>query len=169
MTRAAGIRSVVLGALAAACTAPAPAPARPIENVAPGAPRPVVIPREDIARHVVPSTLDAVRELLAGRWDGRSYDYDAGQGFSGVAGDSPRHVLVFGRDGTYRWHLACEHGGNYLVTRERDDVVVYRDRRYTCHGPDHDTYPSYVHRLDDELLVLIDGMSGGVSAYRRIR
>jgi hypothetical protein len=168
-----GVAASLAIAALAACAAPA-APA-PIGNTAPPpapapAPLPAAapIPREEIARAGVPPAAE-VAAALVGRWDGRRYGYDSERGFAGEPGDSPRIVRVFGPDGRYREIVdGCERSGRYRVALERTDQVLYLARERDCHGQGPYEYPSYIHRLDADLLVLVDGVTAGVSAYRRV-
>jgi hypothetical protein len=163
--------AVVVAALAAACAAPAPprglantaATAEPARD--PASP----IPREEIARKVVPETAELARAAIAGTWEGRRYAYDSERGFAGVPGDSDVFRLELGANGEYLRRGACDHGGVYQIDHEHGDLAITLDRRWTCRGPDPYAYPSYIHRLDEDFLVLIDGMTAGVSAFRRVK
>jgi hypothetical protein len=53
------------------------------------------------------------------------------------------------------------------VEASQDGLELRLARARGCRGEGPYEDPGYVHRLDDGYLVLVDGMTAGVSAYRR--
>lgn len=118
---------------------------------------------------------DEIATIAQGRWVGRSYDYDGdSEDFAGEAGEGERDVLELGPLGRFRrgscigsWMVVpgggdeaftAESGAELSLTLEGGCPEVQVRRR---------VYK--VRRLDDGMLVLIDGATAGVLGYRRAR
>jgi hypothetical protein len=106
--------------------------------------------------------------LLVGRWDGKSYGYDGDSPtFEGEEGDSPHKRLELSPSGEYVVTGECPSAGRYDIKREDGNVILTIEKRQSC-APGAKTLVYYVHHLDDDILVLIDGSTANVVAFRRI-
>lgn len=167
---------LALGLLVGTATACAPrsAPGPTVENSRPAAPdvqSPAAssIPRDEIALARPPASLAVGRQLLVGRWEGKRYDYDSEHAFAGEEGSAPRKVMELTAGGRYTIvEEGCATVGRYALEHHPESGYELRlSRERDCRGDPPYEYPSYVHRLDGEVLVLIDGVTAAVSAFRR--
>jgi hypothetical protein len=152
----------------ATCSSPSKPPPVAVENQSEVVPAPEDGPlsRERIAATRPPRDPAEARARLIGAWEGRRYGYDAERDFAGEAGDDePVDKFWFTSDGRYREEIdGCLHEGRYEVTVDIE-LRIYRER--TCRGEAPYDWPNYIQGLDDEVFVLVDGMTGGLRAFRR--
>ncbi len=146
-----------------------PAPA------APRSPDPVEpIPREELRLSHVPSG-DEIAILARGRWIGRTYDYDGdSEDFAGEAGEGTREVLELAPLGRLRrgdcvgsWEIVPGGGGESFTAESGAELWLTLDGG--CPDEQVRMRVFHVHRLDDGMLVLIDGSTANVIGYRRAR
>ncbi len=131
---------------------------------------PPPIPNSEIAKKHVPPSKARVHGLLAGRWDGYLYDDLNPETFEGVTRDPLRLVVAFTQDGAYEVHVErCNSWGQFEIYVTDREIELEWSQKDNCKGDGEYKYPSEIRRLDEEFLVLIDGMTGGVSAFRRLR
>lgn len=139
------------------------------------------LPRVELELRATPGDIDTLRARLPGVWDGHAFDIDGELGQPGVtprAGDA--EVACFDPSGTLEYVRTSADSTCSPRTRryslERDDdtggeLVLRVDVGGGCPGdagyetPYRRLYD--VSRLDDRVLVLVDGSTAAVTAYRR--
>jgi hypothetical protein len=131
------------------------------------------IPREEIARRAAPSTFLHTRRLLYGHWSGKRYGYEPELGFTGTEGDAAPRWLELHVGSRYRMvhESRCTSSGRWRLDRAasaRFELRLFRTQSNCAGAAEPHDYPLEIHRLDRDILVLIDGATGGLSAYRRV-
>lgn len=129
----------------------------------------VSIPREKMRSRSIPSDDAELLRLLAGYWEGKKYDYNGDTpGFEGEEGDAPRETLEL-RAGRFKRLAECSSLGRFAIEHQDADVVLTLNKEASCLGNGPLVAVYYIHHLDPDILVLIDGSTANVLAYRRIQ
>lgn len=136
--------------------------------------------REELELKAAPEPVEEARALLVGTWDGYHFMLDNELGHSSAPPRPDGFITgCFASGRVTLPHEATKPGcgprtRTYTLVREPDGgnaLTLYVERRGGCPNDAgfHQPYrsPYYVHRLDDKVLVLIDGVTGGVTGYRR--
>lgn len=189
------MRIAFLLAVATACGAPSAAPTMPANRNASvpagpsepgctrGAPRPPLL-AADLELKAVPAVDSEARALLLGTWEGHAFSVDGEFGTPGLTPepgapvlacfDAPNRLVMSAGSDTEMTDGCVPRSKTYEVRREPDagnELVVYIERSGGC--PEDAGFktpyrsPYRVHRLDERFLVLVDGVTGAVTGYRR--
>jgi len=126
------------------------------------------IPREQMRVRAVPADDAEVLRLLAGRWNGKKYGYSGDSpDFEGEEGDAPRETLELGSQGVFSLYAECSSRGHYELEHEGSDVLLTLTKDASCSPGGAKKGVYYLHHVDGDIVVLIDGSTAEVVAFRR--